>query len=421
MQIAVRSTYMAGVALIGAGVIAVSPVAPPMPDIHLPAVHASAVQLAALSQANPLTQWGQVIAEALQNTKVLATGVLADPAPVLGQIVKNQFASAATFGGSLKDFLTAVVAQLGQTPEMVKQALGQLAAGQITDGLVTLFQAAIFPIIVPVLNTNFLTDVQAVVRKPVQNMLNVIDAALFTPTGAGWVLAAGFPAIQLMGDAVTATGDSLQRVLNAVKAGNLGAALGAILAIPATITGALLNGYQGDGGGILGPNGIVQGLRNALHIIATAITPATTEAVAAASIPQKSTGITLSMGDKLATVAKPVAAVPATGAKNTSADQNAEKPAAAADANDDSATAPVAKTDRRARGPHQKSSSGAADASATAAGQQTTGAGDDASAPTPKAATRSKGDRTGVKNGNNAAAGSRGIHHTHHAAKGGAE
>jgi hypothetical protein len=78
MQIAVRSTYMAGVALVGASVIAASPVAPPIPDVHLPAVHASAIQLAALSQANPLTQWGQIITEALQNTKVLAAGVLAD-------------------------------------------------------------------------------------------------------------------------------------------------------------------------------------------------------------------------------------------------------------------------------------------------------------------------------------------------------
>ena len=97
MQHAVRSSLTTGVALIGAGVIAVSPVThQPLPDLHLPAFHASAVQLTA--QVNPITQWGQIITEALQNTKGLVTEVIADPAPVLGQVVRNQIASAVAVG-----------------------------------------------------------------------------------------------------------------------------------------------------------------------------------------------------------------------------------------------------------------------------------------------------------------------------------
>ena len=404
MQIAVRTTYTAGVALIGAGVIAVSPIAPPVADIHLPAVRASAVQLAAMSQANPITQWGQIIAEALQNTKVLATGVLADPAPVLGQVIKNEIASAVTFGGALKDFVTAAIGELGNTPQYLRDAFGQLAAGQITQGLQTLLQAAISPIIVPVLTTNFLFDVQSVFRKPVQNMLNVIDTAINSPSGTGWVLAAGFPLISVMSDMVTATGDSLQKVLDSAKAGNLGAVLGAILAIPGTITGAFLNGYNGSGAGILGPYGIVQGLRNALHIIATAITPTAPETpVAATSVPQPLAGITVPVGEKSPAVAKPdrvakrtveVKAVAETtpetadgkaAAKPVAAERDATPAtdtAATADANDDSAdaSAPAAKTDRRAHGSHKKSSSS-----------------DDSATPARKTNPSSKRDRSGSR------------------------
>jgi hypothetical protein len=51
MQKAVRSYLTAGVGLAGASVIALSPVAPPLPDVQVPAlpdvVHTRALQLAA--------------------------------------------------------------------------------------------------------------------------------------------------------------------------------------------------------------------------------------------------------------------------------------------------------------------------------------------------------------------------------------
>ena len=44
-----RSYLIAGVAFVGAGVIAVSPMAPPVPNIHLPSIRAAEAQLAALA------------------------------------------------------------------------------------------------------------------------------------------------------------------------------------------------------------------------------------------------------------------------------------------------------------------------------------------------------------------------------------
>jgi hypothetical protein len=442
MQIAVRSSLTTGVALMGAGVIALSPVThQPMPDLHLPAIHASAVQLTA--QVNPITQWGQIITEALQNTKGLVTEVIADPAPVLGQVVRNQIASAVTVGGSVRDYLVAVGQQLGTTPESLKQAFQQLAAGHVADAVQTLYSAVLTPFVLPILTTSILTDVQAAFRKPVQNMLNVIDTAITSPSGAGWVLAAGFPLLAVMSDVVTATGDGLQNIVNGLSAKNLAAVVNAIVAMPGAITGAVLNGYNGDGAGILGPNGIVQGLRNALGIIATAIKPVTPPPVAAASVPSSaSTMVALSTATPTAkpvVETKPLAAVSAVSAEKTASDKtgadktaavaeggaataaaagtkddaasaakpaavsdNAGSPASAADADGASAaSAPAAKRDRPTPGAKPSSGDAGGAGASTAGGAK--GADDASTSSTRKATTKPKRESTKTKGGNGAA------------------
>jgi len=441
MQIAVRSTYTAGVALIGAGVIAMSPVSPPtMTSLQLPAVQSSAVQLAAAT--NPITQWEQIVTEALQNTKTLVAGVFADPAPVLGQIVKNEISNFGTLGGALKDFMTAFVGQLGDVPAGLRTGLTQVFTGHISDGFQTLFQTVLTPIMVPIITVpDFLTDIQGFFAKPVQNLVNVITAAITPASGMGWVLTAGFPVISVMADMVAATGDSLQLVLDSVKSGNLVGALGAILAIPGTITGALLNGYQIEGGGLLGPNGFFQGLRNALKVIATAITPTATPPVAATGVAATSvaaekisatkaestkiaaaaTGITLSADDTAAAVGKTEVKIetatetaidPVTDTKTevvvvaptektvekqvvVTTPDAADTTVAVTDATE-SQTAPSAKADREKRGSHQKSST--------------------------REGASSKRDRGGAKSSSKSAAGSRArAHHSRHGAGGGSE
>ena len=69
MQVAARRHVTAGIALAGAAVIAVSPIAPTLPDIHVPGIHAAQVELAALT--NPLEQWAQVIGTVISNAGAL--------------------------------------------------------------------------------------------------------------------------------------------------------------------------------------------------------------------------------------------------------------------------------------------------------------------------------------------------------------
>jgi hypothetical protein len=68
MQVASRPRLNAGIALVGASVVAVCPLAPQMPDVHLPSIQSAAVELAASMSAmasapvvNPIEQWTQVV------------------------------------------------------------------------------------------------------------------------------------------------------------------------------------------------------------------------------------------------------------------------------------------------------------------------------------------------------------------------
>ena len=93
MHAAVRPYFTGGIALVGASVIAVSPIAPPLPDIHLPnpAQVAKEVELAAF--VNPITTLVDVIQTSINNLSTTGGQVLADPFPVLQQLGVNRTAT----------------------------------------------------------------------------------------------------------------------------------------------------------------------------------------------------------------------------------------------------------------------------------------------------------------------------------------
>src|ERR1700742_4565842 len=134
MQVAARPHFTAGVALVGAGVIAVSPLAPPMPDVHLPSLQSAAVELAALSApvVNPIEQWTQVVQAAITNLGALGQQLAADPAPILQQIFANQSADAAILGTAAGAASTALTTAAQALPAALQAAATQLEAGNVT-------------------------------------------------------------------------------------------------------------------------------------------------------------------------------------------------------------------------------------------------------------------------------------------------
>ncbi|MCV7018792.1 hypothetical protein [Mycolicibacterium aichiense] len=298
MQRAVRSSVTAGVALLGAGVIAASPIAPPVPALHLPALHFDASLAAAVS---PIDSYREVFEAARTNLQALVDA--ADPGEVLKQIVANQTASLSALGTALGDAGNGLFTALTKTsPDLVKTVLTSLAAGNVeaaTNALLTVPVAVGLPLI------NLLPAVEQFVTQPVQNLINV--AGVFRDP-----LQDGLYVVGLLGPVISglgAAGAATQNVIDAVRTGDPRQVVNAILTGPATILDGVLNGGFGpdlgplvspglsvlagglfsasgisigpDGGIILNAAGPISTLQTLAHQIAAALKPAAITTAAA--------------------------------------------------------------------------------------------------------------------------------------------
>lgn len=112
MHVAARSYLAAGVALVGASAIAISPVSPPVPDV------VAAGPAVALSAAiDPITPWLNVFNTAEVNVANLVDKWLEAPAPVLQQVIANQLG----YLRQLPDF-PAIVEQIAANAEAAVKA-----------------------------------------------------------------------------------------------------------------------------------------------------------------------------------------------------------------------------------------------------------------------------------------------------------
>ncbi|GAS88931.1 hypothetical protein [Mycolicibacterium brisbanense] len=288
MELAVRSYLASGVAVAAIGAVAVSPVAPPMPDLKLPAVQTSAVELSAL--VNPFDEFGAVFAQALENVSALGGRVAENPAPILSQIVKNQLTSAAAIGTFLQTFGSGLSEGFAQTPAQLQEALQQLAAGQITDGLNGVQNALLGPVVGAVVGILFAqpevwTNLQNAFRQPIANALAVVD--MLNLNNVGNLLGPLLGPIQLLSDVTNAVGGAGDNIVAGLKTGNAEQVANAILSFGPNLAQAVVNGNKlaGDfAAGLLGPNGIVAGLLTIRDLVAQAITPKATLALAEANV-----------------------------------------------------------------------------------------------------------------------------------------
>jgi hypothetical protein len=341
MQAAVRSYLTAGVATVGAGVIALSPIAPPMPAVHLPSVHQAEVALSAA--AGPIETWIQVINATAANLNAIGQQLAADPAPILQQIIANQKANGAIIGADSQQVVKAITDALQAYPATLQTALGQIAAGNIVDGANTLLSPVIgdaLNIIVPL--TDAIQKVSVNMTTTMANALGEIQSVALT---AGGPLLGAF-----VYSPVNAVAAIAQTVVDDARTNPLGA-INALLNAPATMVGAVLNGYGpgplGSPQGLLGPStgislldGLVPALLSLRDEIAKAIAPQKTQTTlkalatpAAAALPAGGTTVTLSTGTASTTTpaskAKPVKVAPTATATDSATDATAASPAAA--------------------------------------------------------------------------------------------
>jgi hypothetical protein len=262
MEVAVRSYFATGVALVGAGVIAVSPVVP-KPDVELPAlpaVHASMpVELTALE--NPLELVAQLVQQSLANANALGSKVLADPAPILQQILTNQMANAGDLASDFQQFLANSAEAITQdVPQQIQMALTAFQGGHITDGLNDLVGAVLLPVLGNGLsNLAVISDVFNVMARPVQNVANLIEA------GPTILLNGAIAPILVLSNFVNAIGNGAEGVIGAVQTGN-----------PLKVATALADGAIGlvaaAINSVIDPNnGVIGAVLNLRNVIAQAL------------------------------------------------------------------------------------------------------------------------------------------------------
>jgi hypothetical protein len=198
MQIALRRSYAtAGVALVGAGVIAISPIAPPVPDMHLPSLRAPAVELTALPSWLQWVNDGTANVEAQIGAVVsLIQSEIADPLPILSQIVQNQIAdaqrlasasttsagimagAAAALPAALLNAISDAIADPSQIPVIVSNLVDNLV------GAGSLAAASMINAVTDVVTTT-VTRAVGVASAVVSNVAPITLAALEAPFAIG--------------------------------------------------------------------------------------------------------------------------------------------------------------------------------------------------------------------------------------------
>lgn len=334
MQVAAHPYLAAGVALIGASAIAISPVAPPMPDITVPAVSSAEVSLSAAT--DPIQAYVQLVTNTFTNVSTLIGQELADPAPILRQVIDNQIATAVSLGTALQDSAVALGNALDPSnpysiPSLLQLAVSNLLSGDINGAVANAWSAFLTPVVG--VGLPLLEPITAAIRQPIQNVLNVVDTQLA-------VVMPLLGALNVAYRTITVAGNVGQEILDSATAGDALAVVSTMLSSPAVIADAFLNGDE-LGGGVFGPSlGLLGTLRQAREMIAAAITPPAAEAAGAA------TDTTLRSAPKLVTLDVAPTTEKAAPAVSEAAVTAETAPAPAASTDEDTpskATTPVAK------------------------------------------------------------------------------
>lgn len=272
MQLTARPYLAAGVALVGASAIAISPLAPPAPDVHLPAVQASSAAVSLSAATNPLEAWTALIGTTFDSIGGLGEQWMADPAPILTQIIANQLYTVKALGDAAQMAQGMADIFLPIFADAVRSSIEQIAAGEFEAGLSGLISS--FVVLALPLQTGIGAAWPAITRP----FVNLGQFVTHLNDGVPAVLANGLlsPLMATAG----ATGHTLDTLVSSAKSGDVAELAGTLLAAPATITDALLNGYTVSGYDAAGlltpekgfiPGGAVASLMTAMSGLANAI------------------------------------------------------------------------------------------------------------------------------------------------------
>ncbi|MGV0815772.1 hypothetical protein ABQF34_27795 [Mycolicibacterium boenickei] len=247
---------LAGVAMVSASAIAVTPVAQNPTIIQQAETLAFDLTASTMdATASPVDVYGTLVSNTLGNLELLGKALAADPAPLLSQVLENQQGYAGKFGAAFEAIPTSLQnwynGPNGQA--RLAQAQAALEAGDIGEAyrwfnhsMLYAFQGAFGPIIAPgfILSgiprggTEYLTGIPEQIA---QNFTNLVAATFTSSVLVSAVFQGAFatisgPAFELarVAEAISTT----------VAAGDVQGAFNAVVNTPGILVNAALNGFK---------------------------------------------------------------------------------------------------------------------------------------------------------------------------------
>ncbi|WP_454792139.1 hypothetical protein [Mycolicibacterium lutetiense] len=241
MPVTLRSPLAMGVALVGASAIALTPISAVPTELPTPAIQSTAVQLTAA--VDPLNAWVSLFGNTLTSATALGQQIVADPAPILTQVLRNQAANANTVAGIVSQVGSGLVQWATVDVPMYLEMAADLAQQgkydqAIMNALAMPVFAMLFPVGIPLMGLSSITV------GITENLYNVAQTIANPMTLLGTVLGT----MQVWSSATGELGKSVQSIADAVKAGDAQAAVNALLAAPALIANAVINGTENTPG-----------------------------------------------------------------------------------------------------------------------------------------------------------------------------
>ncbi|HZD15618.1 MAG TPA: hypothetical protein VE196_10960 [Pseudonocardiaceae bacterium] len=259
MQQALRPYASAGVALAGAGLIAITPVAGTALESQSRAVQltstGSPLDLGDLlspvitDQPYPIITPAELASDTATNLQDLQNQIVNDPAPILEQIIANQamysndLATAAENAGS--DFTAA----LQGLPDVLQQASADFASGDVYDGL-TLPSSYLLSSVLEVNHDllNGTSEVAQGMANSLDNLVNDVDGAvtnyLSTDAVPTWLTELIYAPLYGPNAALAGFAGVSQDIVTAANSGDFSTVLSDLANAPSTIMDAFLNGYD---------------------------------------------------------------------------------------------------------------------------------------------------------------------------------
>ncbi|MED5812501.1 hypothetical protein VST63_09010 [Mycolicibacterium sp. 050232] len=232
VHVAARSYLTTGAALVGAGAIAVSPLSPAIPETLTPTSQSVAVGLTAAT--NPLTAWTEVLGDAFANSAAIGAALVSDPAPILRQVITNDIGYVTTVATGLTGAVSGLATGLTTAlPAALQTVIDDINAGDYQQAGLDAMQ-----VLYSVVPAAFaLLGLASIAPTITQNLANATQSAV------GGVVGGFVPLLGTIQGTLAAVGVTAQSVADSLDSGDIADAVLHLVNTPATLTGAVLNGY----------------------------------------------------------------------------------------------------------------------------------------------------------------------------------